>query len=182
MSRKRTKPRTIDEAFLSELRSTLAEGQPFKARLPFSGRLHIERNLPCLLVYRVPTAKPDPMAGRLITIDTFRLLHREHGFEERASFRTTLRVHRAGGFTKDHIYFRGPISILDYLARGGNLETVLVGKMARRHVSFICEPQHGEVLRPPPVLPRFLNSSTAAKRLRKVERGLRPVDLASAGR
>jgi len=129
------------------------------------------------------------LAGRVVAaryledggsfIDTFRRLNRDHDFELRTSYQITMRVFRGGGLTKDHVYLRGLISVLDYLKKGGDIEPLLIGKIARRHIPIIGELRHRRVLDPPVLRPSFLQNEKALKRLAKVIEGTTPLELIS---
>ncbi|HEX5033666.1 MAG TPA: flavohemoglobin expression-modulating QEGLA motif protein, partial [bacterium] len=118
------------------------------------------------------------LAGRVLAVkalldgaqfvDTYRLLNREHGFERRTAFTVALRVHRGGGLTKDAVYLRGINEVVRYLREGGELEQLFVGKIAAAHVPIIRELQWRGVLRPAPLLPRYLQYAEARKRLQQL--------------
>ncbi len=110
-------------------------------------------------------------------IETFRLLHETHGFEPRPAFNATMRVHRAGGLTKDIIYLRGLQAVLEYIAGGGDFEILLTGKVALEHVGLVEELLHRKVLRPPPLRPRFLDRPEAIDRLARLRSGASIEDL-----
>jgi uncharacterized protein (TIGR02421 family) len=104
--------------------------------------------------------------------ETFQLLSGTHGFDQRAAFMMTMRVYRGGGLTKDAVYLRGLRQVLDYLAGGGELEPMFMGKLAVRHVPIIRELCWRKVLQPPPLRPRYLDAPGAAERLERVRAGL----------
>jgi uncharacterized protein (TIGR02421 family) len=122
------------------------------------------------------------LAGRVIAVsamldgagfvETFRLLAREHGFDQRTAFLATMRVYRGGGLTKDAVYLRGLCELLDYLAGGGELEPLYVGKIAVSHIPLIRELRYRQVLRPPPLRPRYLDAPGARERLERARAGL----------
>ncbi|HKX13342.1 MAG TPA: flavohemoglobin expression-modulating QEGLA motif protein [bacterium] len=101
-------------------------------------------------------------------VDTYRLLNRQHGFERRTAFTVALRVHRGGGLTKDAVYLRGVSEVIRYLREGGELEQLFIGKIAASHVPVIKELQWRGVLRPPPLLPRYLQYPEARERLKQI--------------
>ncbi len=101
-------------------------------------------------------------------IETFRSLTKDYRFTERTAFSITMRVHRGGGLTKDAIYLRGLQAILRYVQKGGDLNTLLVGKMAVEHIPIIEELQYRNVLKPPPIVPRYLQDADAIERLEKL--------------
>jgi uncharacterized protein (TIGR02421 family) len=110
-------------------------------------------------------------------VDVFRELHGENGFRQEAAFTITTRVFRGGGLTKDAVYLRGLIRILEYLRGKGDLEVLFVGKIAPHHVKMIRELQARNVLVRPPVLPRYLEDPESGKRLERVRRGVSVFDL-----
>jgi uncharacterized protein (TIGR02421 family) len=110
-------------------------------------------------------------------VDVFRELHHGNGFQQEAAFTITTRVFRGGGLTKDAVYLRGLLRILEYLGSKGNLKILFVGKIAAHHVKMIRELQARNVLVPAPVLPRYLKAPEAGKRLERVRRGLCVFDL-----
>ena len=79
-------------------------------------------------------------------VETYRLLNREYRFRRRLAFTITQRVYRGGGLTKDAIYLRGLVHMLDYLRDGGQIDPLLVGKIAEEHIPIIQELQWRNVL------------------------------------
>jgi uncharacterized protein (TIGR02421 family) len=96
---------------------------------------------------------------------TFARLVDGYGYGPRAAFNATLRVYRGGGLTKDVIYLRGLRDVMNYLGHGHNIEPLLLGKIALRHVPFIQELRLRGVLDPPAILPRYLSNPHMAERL-----------------
>ena len=80
---------------------------------------------------------------------------------------------------KDAIYFRGLIQVLDFITRGGDIRSLLVGKMASRHIPIVKELTHREVLAPPPLLPGYLKKTESQQRLAELSEGTQLVDLIS---
>jgi uncharacterized protein (TIGR02421 family) len=110
-------------------------------------------------------------------VETFRELDRRYDFARHTAFTITMRVFRGGGLTKDAVYLRGLVEILDYVSGGGDLETLLVGKIATRHIPIIRELQWRDVLADPPLRPRYLDQPDARQRLVRVRRGVTVLDL-----
>jgi len=118
------------------------------------------------------------LAGRVIAaqavtdgadyVETFRKLTRECGFAEETAFTVATRVHRGGGLTKDAVYLRGILHILDYLRSGGELEPLYFGKIAVRHVPLINELQWRGTVLPAPLRPRFLDLPEARERIANI--------------
>jgi uncharacterized protein (TIGR02421 family) len=127
------------------------------------------------------------LAGRVVAahlliggasfVETFRQLRERFGFSDVGAWHIVLRVYRGGGYVKDSVYLRGLQSVLDYLAAGGHLETLLVGKIAIEHAPFIEELQRRRVLNPSPLRPAYLDDPDGQERLDRARRGLSLVDL-----
>lgn len=110
-------------------------------------------------------------------VETWRLL-RGHGFSQRSAFTITTRVYRGGGLTKDAMYLRGLVGILDYVADGCAFDRLFLGKFAVKHVPVVDELLLREVLSPPAALPRYLMRPDAIERLdRLAEGGMSVMDL-----
>ncbi|MFH1410332.1 MAG: hypothetical protein ABIG80_02100, partial [Patescibacteria group bacterium] len=56
----------IRESLIRTLQERLRENKRIRRSFPEGGRLHIDRQLPFLCVYRIPTTRPDFQTGRLI--------------------------------------------------------------------------------------------------------------------
>jgi uncharacterized protein (TIGR02421 family) len=127
------------------------------------------------------------LAGRVVAaahmidgasfVETFRELDRSHGFSKRTAFVITLRTFRGGGLTKDVVYLRGLQKILGYLANGGQLRPLFVGKIGAQHIAVIRELRWRGVLKDPPLVPRYMSSPEALERLERVRGGLSVVEL-----
>jgi len=105
-------------------------------------------------------------------VDAFRFLQRDCGITQPAAYTIAMRVYRGGGLTKDAIYLRGLLAILDYLRGGGGLDPLWVGKIAADHVPLMRELAHRQVLQPPPLRPRYMDSPKALDRLVRLSQGL----------
>jgi uncharacterized protein (TIGR02421 family) len=101
-------------------------------------------------------------------VETFRALNRIYGFERSTAFGITMRVYRGGGLTKDGVYLRGLVALLDYLRKGGELEPLLIGKISADHISVVRELQLRKVLSSPALMPRYLQSDRGKERLERV--------------
>jgi len=117
------------------------------------------------------------MIGGAAFVETFRELDRTHGFSQRTAFTITLRTYRGGGLTKDVVYLRGLQQILQYLGNGGRLRPLFVGKIGAQHIPVIRELQWRGVLKAPPLIPRYMESSEAITRLERVREGLSVAEL-----
>jgi hypothetical protein len=81
-------------------------------------------------------------------------------------------VHQSGGFTRDLIYLRGLLRLVEYLRAGGELEPLYVGKIAARHIEVMDELRARGYLRPPPLRPRLFELPGVADRIDAVRNGL----------
>jgi len=128
------------------------------------------------------------LAGRVVAvermldgasfIEVFRELDRAYDFEQRSAFTITMRVFRGGGHTKDAVYLRGLLRLLEYFGAGKPLEPLYIGKIGLHHLPVLSELRLRGVLRTPPLRPRFLDRPDVAGRLQRLRQGLRPIDLA----
>lgn len=109
--------------------------------------------------------------------ETFRTLYRDHSMDEKTSFDIAARIHQSGGCTKDIIYLRGLLHLMEYLRDGGDLEILFTGKIALKHVPLIKELKIREILKPPALLPRYLESSYGKERLEKARNGIQLKDM-----
>ena len=119
----------------------------------------------------------DQMVRGTPLTESFRLLVQKYRFEPRPAYTIALRVYRGGGLTKDAVYLRGLVEILDYVRRGGELEPLFVGKLAADHIPIIRELQLRGVLRPSPLRPRYLDNPQAAERLLRLRQGMTLLDV-----
>jgi uncharacterized protein (TIGR02421 family) len=129
---------------------------------------------------RTLAARVEAVAARLdgaSFVETFRLLNDGFGFSKRMAFMIAMRVFRGGGLTKDAVYLRGLQSVIDYLAKGGRLDTLFVGKIAAEHTSVIEELQRRQVLNPPPFRPSYLDQPDSHYRIERIKTNPSPADL-----
>ena len=103
-------------------------------------------------------------------VETFRSLDRDYEFNQRTAYNITMRVYRGGGLTKDAVYLRGLEAILRYVQKGGDLNPLLVGKMAIEHIPIIKELQYRNVLKPAPIVPRYLQNFRRSRTTRTAAR------------
>lgn len=115
------------------------------------------------------------LAGRVIAvnsiitgtnfIETFNTLHQEYNFKPFTAFTITMRVYRGGGYTKDMVYLRGLIDVIDYLQKDKELEILYSGKISLQHLPLLHELRWREVLKPIAITPRYLSNTEAQQRL-----------------
>ena len=106
------------------------------------------------------------LAGRVVTVHrmiggaSFAEAHEalvDEGFPSGSAYTTVMRVYRSGGMTKDAIYLRGLVELLDHLGADGTLDQLWLGKFSLRDLPLIGDLQDRGLLRPPRVLPRYLH-------------------------
>jgi uncharacterized protein (TIGR02421 family) len=127
------------------------------------------------------------LAGRVLAIhyltsgadfvETFRELNQCWGFYRYPAFNITMRVYRGGGYTKDAVYLGGLVQVLGYLASGGDIEPLYLGKIALEHLSFIEELRWRKILKPVTMRPLFLDHPDAKERLGRLRKGCALLDL-----
>ncbi len=156
--------------------------QPFRQlQVGLAGYEALQEGLAVLAEYLVgglDTARLRLLAGRVAAVhclsegadfvEIFRELHKGWHFSPRSAFLISMRVFRGGGFTKDAIYLRGLLELLEHLGKGGELEPLLLGKFALEHVSFIEELRWRRILEPPPLRPHYLETEAAKARLARL--------------
>ncbi len=161
--------------------------QPFQQLYcGLAGSDELQEGLAVLSEYLVGGLSPPRfrlLAGRVIAahmlingatfIDTFRELHDSRGFSQRTSFIITSRIYRGGGFTKDAIYLRGFVNLLKYLRNGGELAPLMIGKISMEDVKVIQELQLRKVLKPPVLLPQYLENPKSLLKLADIKAGTR---------
>ncbi len=109
--------------------------------------------------------------------EVFRELNSVYGFERQIAFNITTRIFRGGGLTKDSIYLRGLLRLLEYLKNGGELEPLFVGKISANHVHIIKELQWRKILHPAMLRPAFLGDSNSIQKLNDLKNGLTVLNL-----
>lgn len=153
--------------------------QPFQQLYSgFAGYEELQEGLAVLSEYLVDglsKSRLRQLAARVVAVrqlvdgasfvDTFRSLNKDYRFTQRTAYNITMRVHRGGGLTKDAVYLRGLQAILRYVQKGGDLNPLLVGKLAVEHIPIINELQYRNVLKPAPIVPRYMQDTDALARL-----------------
>lgn len=115
--------------------------------------------------------------------ETFSALHETYGFKPKTAFTITTRIYRGGGLTKDAVYLRGLLGIIDYIAEGGAIEPLYVGKIASDHIPLVEELLHRQILVEPPLFPRYLEEAGAVARLKEIrEKKLSILDIIERSR
>lgn len=92
----------------------------------------------------------------------------DHGLPVTSAFTTVMRASRAGGLTKDAIYLRGLLEVLEHLAEGGSLDLLWLGKFSLQDLPLVDDLHARGALVPPRVLPRMLDDAASTERLREL--------------
>lgn len=140
------------------------------------------------LVGGFSTVRLRTLAARLLAVgmvedgadflDVFHRLTKEAGFGDSASFQIAARICVSGGFTRDQIYLRGLMYLIEYLQAGGEVEPLYVGKVGHRELSVIRTLMRRGILSTPALVPRFLEMHEGRERLDSIRAGLGLQDLA----
>ncbi|MEX2514492.1 MAG: tyrosine/phenylalanine carboxypeptidase domain-containing protein [Cyclobacteriaceae bacterium] len=160
--------------------------QPFRQMCTgFAGYEELQEGLAVLSEFLVGGLTADRMrllAGRVVAAHcltndfdfpkTFKLLTDTYLFGEEPAFEITARIFQGGGCTKDIIYLRGLISLIKYLYEDGDLSLLYIGKIALDHVPLIKELQFRKILKPQPLVPRYMTQKNAVERLDRVRKGI----------
>jgi len=112
-------------------------------------------------------------------VETHRLLA-DHGLPAGSAYGITMRVYRAGGFTKDAIYLRGVLELLHHVATGGELDLLFLGKFSLQDLPLVEDLARRGLLAPARVIPRYLAEPETAGRLQDAARAEDLVTLVNA--
>jgi uncharacterized protein (TIGR02421 family) len=167
------------------------KAQPFsQLYCGLAGYDELQEGLAVLSEYLVGQLSPQRLrllAGRVLAAykmqtgetfqEVFYELNSAYGFEQKTAFTITTRIFRGGGLIKDSIYLRGLVNLLEYLKNGGNIDLLFCGKIALDHVRIIQELQDREILRTPPLVPRYMQTADIDKKLAALREGLEVYDL-----
>jgi uncharacterized protein (TIGR02421 family) len=127
------------------------------------------------LVGGLSTFRLRQLAGRVVAVHqmtagaSFADVHNglvQAGFSPGTAFTMSMRVFRAGGLTKDAIYLRGLLDVLDHVSRGGDLEPLWLGKFALQDLPLVAELSARGVLVAPKLRPRYADDPDTLARLR----------------
>lgn len=120
---------------------------------------------------------------RMVEGVPFRGVHDELvqlGFGQAAAFATAMRVFRSGGYTKDLVYLRGLVELVDHLAAGHPIDVLLLGKMPLDAVPLIEDLRARGALADAVLRPRYLADPAAGRRLAELRRSTSVLDLLEA--
>lgn len=127
------------------------------------------------------------LAARVIAVDsminhhdfvtTFDLLTSKYKLKPRQAFFICVRVYRGGGLTKDAIYLRGLLRLLDYLKKGNPLQPLLIGKIRQNYLPVINELVARKILKPVKIYPGYLSNEESLKKLSTIKEIEKVTDL-----
>ena len=95
--------------------------------------------------------------------DTFFMLNDKYLFKPEVAFNIAMRVYRGGGLTKDAVYLKGLLNVIEYIKQGKDIAPLLVGKIRQDYLPVIESLTYRGLLNPSPLTPRFLDASSASK-------------------
>ncbi len=93
--------------------------------------------------------------------ETFDMLS-EQGLSKNQAWDVSLRVHRGGGYLKDHIYLEGLMGVRDYAKSGGDLRKLFVGKVSLDDLPTVDRMLASGDLKLPKHLPHFMSQKNLA--------------------
>jgi uncharacterized protein (TIGR02421 family) len=99
------------------------------------------------------------------------------GFSRSGAFTTTMRAFRSGGLTKDAIYLRGLLDLVEHLTRGGTLDLLWLGKLSLTDLPLVGDLADRGLLHEPKLLPRYLADPTTSARLEHAAGLIDPAEL-----
>ena len=143
-----------------------AAAQPLKVfSLGMPGNTHAQEGLAILSEYlcgHLTLKRLKTLALRVVAVDqmlrygdfcrTWRMLVEDHGCSHTEAFKITARVHRGGGFTKDHLYLSGFRQALR-LWREGDISALYIGKTGFNYLSLLQDLLARGLIEPPRFLP-----------------------------
>ena len=107
------------------------------------------------------------LAARVLIVDqlisgstfmhSFSLLVDKYHFSKKSAYLIVMRVYRGGGLTKDAVYLKGLLNLIDYIKKGKSLESLLIGKIRQDYLPIVQELIQREILVKPQILPRYLD-------------------------
>jgi uncharacterized protein (TIGR02421 family) len=104
------------------------------------------------------------------------------GSSRSGAFTTTMRAFRSGGLTKDAIYLRGFLGLLEHLTRGGTLDLLWLGKLSLTDLPLVGELADRGLLHEPKLLPRYLADPATSARLEHAAGLTDPAELIGTNR
>ncbi len=152
-----------------------AAAQPLKVfSLGMPGNTHAQEGLAILSEYlcgHLTLKRLKALALRVVAVSfmlkygdfcrTWRVLVEDHGCSHKEAFKITARVHRGGGFTKDHLYLSGFREALN-LWRNGDISALYIGKTGFSYLSLLEDLLSRGLIEPPLHLPDSFKNPVAS--------------------
>jgi len=114
--------------------------------------------LPRLKKFALRAVTVDHMCSGATFIECFNILRNDYNVDPDLAFSMVTRIFRGGGFTKDHLYLSGFITILRFWEEHNDLSPLLVGKTSLPFYTTIEEMIGREMISPPGIITKgFLN-------------------------
>ncbi len=162
------------------------EQQPFKLfSTGFSGYDELQEGLAVLSEFmtgRINAGRMRVLAARVTAIndmikgaefmDIFRMLSDTYRFSPRSAFIISMRIFRSGGFTKDALYLRGIIKLMDYIKKDGDLKMLFMGKFGFSDIHFVKELLYRGTVNNPELIPLHLQTEKALEKISKIKKGM----------
>lgn len=129
------------------------------------------------------------LAARVVTVHRmvagadFRECHRmlvEDGIPASSAFTTVMRAFRSGGMTKDAVYLRGVLDLVDHVQRGNGLDLFLLGKFSLADLPLLEDLHRRQILRPARIQARWLTEEASLSRVRALHGIVDPAQLVNA--
>jgi len=108
--------------------------------------------LPRLKKFALRAIMVDQMCSGATFIECFNMLRNDYNVDPELAFGMVTRIFRGGGFTKDHLYLSGFITILRFWEEHNDLTPLLVGKTSLQFYSTIEEMIGREMITPPKII------------------------------
>lgn len=161
------------------------EKQPFKLfSTGFSGYDELQEGLAILsefIVGRINAGRMRVLAARVTAvndmingaefIDVFRTLTDKYRFSPRSAFTISMRIFRSGGLTKDALYLRGIIKLMDYIKKDGDIKMLFMGKFGFSDIQFVRELLYRGTVNSPKLIPLHLQTERALEKISKIKKG-----------
>jgi uncharacterized protein (TIGR02421 family) len=154
--------------------------QPIRLLAALAGYDETQEGLALVAEYLVgglTTTRVRQLAGRVVAVQlmldgaSFRATHArlvDAGFSHGAAFVTTMRAFRSGGLTKDAVYLRGLLTLLDHIGSGCSIQALFLGKMPLDALALVVELRDRGALDGPMLVPHYLVRSDSITRLHAI--------------
>jgi len=108
-----------------------------------------------ILAARVVTVNHMITGGSFV--DAFFMLVDKYHFKPSTAFHIAMRVYRGGGLTKDAVYLKGLVNLIEYIKQGKDIAPLLIGKIRQDYIPVVNELTFRGLLAKIPIKPRYLN-------------------------